>query len=224
MTTATMKAVPHHARTPRAPRTELRRSAFRPARENRSDECVLSDFVRGDATSFDVLFSRYHGELIRFLMRHLGNHAAAEDVAQETFLRLHRAARQFESHRGFRTWLRSIAANAAKDVYRWHARRPTASLQSIRGDDVGAVQLAERGATSPSDRLEYLELSDAVRRVMDRMPDHLREILLLSYFGEYSYRDIAQTLGIPLGTVKSRLHAAVANFSSRWAATQTPLA
>ncbi|MDB5334305.1 MAG: rpoE [Phycisphaerales bacterium] len=221
MTTATMEAVQHRARTPRASRAAFRSQAFRPAQEHRSDERVLSDFVQGDAPSFDVLFGRYHDELIRFLMRHLGNHAAAEDVAQETFLRLHRAARQFESHRGFRTWLLSIAANAAKDVYRWHARRPTTSLHSIRGDDAATMQIAEKDPTSPSERLEYLELNDAVRRVVDRMPDHLREILLLSYFGEYSYREIAQTLGIPLGTVKSRLHAAVANFGSRWVQAQT---
>ncbi|MDB5290327.1 MAG: polymerase sigma factor AlgU [Phycisphaerales bacterium] len=191
------------------------------AREYRSDERVLSDYLRGDEASFDVLVNRYHGELIRFLMRQLGNHAAAEDVAQETFMRLHRAAGQFEAQRGFRTWLLSIAANAAKDVYRWHARRPACSIHSLREDGAAPFQLQEKTVVPPGERLEQLELRETVRRVVDRMPAHLREILLLSYFGEYSYREIAQTLGIPLGTVKSRLHAAVANFGSRWAATQT---
>jgi RNA polymerase sigma-70 factor (ECF subfamily) len=205
----------------RAPRRTPGFRSTRPAPQPRSDESVLSDYLHGDEASFDVLVNRYHGELVRFLMRQLGNHAAAEDVAQETFMRLHRAAGQFEAQRGFRTWLLSIAANAAKDVYRWHARRPACSLHSVREDGAAPFQVQEKAAIPPGERLEKLELRETVRRVVDRMPAHLREILLLSYFGEYSYREIAQTLGIPLGTVKSRLHAAVANFGSRWAATQT---
>lgn len=204
---------PPHSRHPAPPR---RRAAMHD--HELSDQRLLSDHRRGDERSFLILVTRYRGELVGFLTKLLGDYTAAEDVAQETFLRVHRSAHQFENHRDLRPWLFSIAANAAKDMYRWNVRRPALSLHAghAAGDDWWGAEIAQANAERPGDRLERHELSERVRGVVERMPTHLREILSLAYFSQTPYRQISEVLGIPLGTVKSRLHAAVAHFARRW--------
>lgn len=185
-----------------------------------SDEQLLARYLSGDECAFEHLVKRYRPDLLAFLTRLMGETAAAEDVTQETFLRLHRSAHKFESSRGLRPWLFSIAANAARDHHRYHARRHAASLHApLRsGDPEGSTiaTLHPAKTETPHARLERTEVEQRVRRAVDRMPMHLREILLLSYFQQLSYNEISSTLQIPLGTVKSRLHAAVAHFAMRW--------
>lgn len=185
-----------------------------------SDEQLLARHLFGDSRAFEMLVKRYRSDLLSFLTRLMGDMTAAEDVAQETFLRLHRSAAKFESTKGLRPWLFSIAANAARDYHRYHARRPAASLHAPArpgypdSTTLGALHPAT--CESPHARLERVETEQRVRRTVDRMPLHLREILLLGYFQRLSYNEISATLQIPLGTVKSRLHAAVTHFASRW--------
>lgn len=190
------------------------------ASDRASDEQLLSRYLSGDKRAFEHLVKRYRPDLVSFLTRLIGDPAAAEDVAQETLLRLHRSAAKFESTRGLRPWLFSIAANAARDHYRYHARRQAASLHApARGGDPAGptlVSIQSAATESPHARAERAEMEQRVRRAVDRMPVHLREILLLSYFQQLSYNQISAALQIPLGTVKSRLHAAVAHFASRW--------
>jgi RNA polymerase sigma-70 factor (ECF subfamily) len=185
-----------------------------------SDEQLLARHLYGDGRAFEQLVKRYRGDLIAFLTRLMGDISHAEDVAQETFLRLHRSADKFESSRGLRPWIFSIAANAARDHYRFHARRPATSLhQPARSGDPEGTTLASMhpaATETPHAKLERAEMEQRVRRAVDRMPAHLREILLLSYFQRLSYNEISASLQIPLGTVKSRLHAAVAHFAVRW--------
>lgn len=199
-----------------------RQDSFAEAAEvpDNSDEQLLARHIFGDRHAFQVLVERYRSDLLAFLTRLMGDMTAAEDVAQETFFRLHRSATKFQSTKGLRPWLFSIAANAARDHYRYHARRPAASLHAPArpgypdSTTLGALHAAT--TESPHARLERVETEQRVRRTVDRMPVHLREILLLGYFQRLSYNEISDTLRIPLGTVKSRLHAAVAHFASRW--------
>ena len=189
----------------------------------RTDEQLLADYRAGDKTSFSELVSRYQRELYHFLVRFLGNRAAAEDVFQETFLQVHQSAEQFDPQRRFRPWLFTIAANKARDLIRSQARRPTNPLQasiSSGDDDSGEfIDLMQSAANTPSDPMEREELQRQVQTTVTGMPEHLREILLLSYFHQFPYKQISEILDIPLGTVKSRLHAAVAHFADRWRAT-----
>src|SRR5207237_6311742 len=110
--------------------------------QERSDEQLLADYRAGDRASFSELVGRYQRELYHFLVRFLGNRAAAEDVFQETFLQVHQSAEQFDPQRRFRPWLFTIAANKARDLIRSQARRPTNPLQapiSPRDEESGAV-------------------------------------------------------------------------------------
>ncbi len=187
-----------------------------------TDEQLLIDYRQGDRPSFTTLMARYQRELYHFLVRFLGDRAAAEDVFQETFLQVHQSASQFDPSRRFRPWLFTIAANKARDLIRSQARRPTNPLQaSISGDDESGefIDLMEAASSLPGEPMEREELQQQVQKTVQSMPEHLREILLLSYFHQFPYKQIGDILDIPLGTVKSRLHAAVAYFADRWRAT-----
>lgn len=187
-----------------------------------TDEQLLSDYRKGDRTAFSTLVARYQRELYHFLVRFLGNRASAEDVFQETFLQVHQSAEQFDLQRRFRPWLFTIAANKARDLIRSQARRPTNPLQaSINSNDDESgefIDLMRSAVDLPDAPLEKAELQQLVQGTVQGMPEHLREILLLSYFHQFPYKQISDILDIPLGTVKSRLHSAVAFFADRWRA------
>lgn len=180
-----------------------------------TDEQLIVSFRSGDEKAFADLVRRYERELYRFLFRFLGRQAAAEDVFQETFLQVHLSADRFEVHRRFRPWLYTIAANKARDHLRREKRRPTVQLTGGEdGDDNGTRLLEQfvRDETTPDVILDEREQKELVRKVVAQVPDRLREILLLGYFEQLSYKEMSEVLDIPLGTVKSRLHAAVAAF------------
>ena len=103
-------------------------------REEPTDEQLLAEYRAGDKTKFAVLVMRYQRELYHFLVRFLGDRAAAEDVFQETFLQVHQSAEQFDLSRRFRPWLFTIAANKARDLIRSQARRPTNPLSASDGN------------------------------------------------------------------------------------------
>ncbi len=170
-----------------------------------------------------ALIERHLDPLLRFLTRLVGDRAGAEDVFQETFLQIHQAAGTFDATRRFRPWLFTIAANKGRDYLRRKGRRRTLDLSApvSRGSDsdgeqVEYVDLMEAVIPSPDQAAQDEEVSNLVQRALDQLPLALREILLLSYFQRLSYAQIADDLEIPLGTVKSRLHAAVAAFAKKW--------
>ena len=187
---------------------------------DKTDEELLASYREGDRPSFAALVERYQRELFHFLVRFLGDRAGAEDIFQETFLQVHQSADQFDLHRRFRPWLFTIAANKARDLLRSQARRPTNPLQANvnAGDDESGqfIDLMEANIPMPGEAMEREELQRVVQATVEGMPEHLREILLLSYFHQFPYKEISDILHIPLGTVKSRLHAAVAYFAERW--------
>src|SRR4051812_28189338 len=193
-----------------------------PGREGPTDEQYLARYRTGDKPSFAHLVTRYQRELFHFLVRFLGDRAAAEDVFQETFLQVHQSADQFDPSRRFRPWLFTIAANKARDLIRSQARRPTNPLQASINpgdDDSGEFRaLMSSVEDTPDEPMQRAELQQSVQKAVASMPEHLREILLLSYFHQFPYKQISDILEIPLGTVKSRLHAAVAHFADRWKA------
>lgn len=185
-----------------------------------SDEKLLLAYRHGDRASFSRLVQRYQRELFHFLVRFTGDRAAAEDIFQETFLQVHQSAEQFDPQRRFRPWLFTIAANKARDLHRAQSRRATTALQASitpGNDDSGEfIDLMKSPGGSPSEPMEKQELQQLVQKTVMEMPANLREILLLSYFHQFPYKQIGEILEIPLGTVKSRLHAAVAFFAHRW--------
>lgn len=190
-----------------------------------TDEQLVLRYRTGETAAFQTLVSRHHDDLIRFLIRLTGNRAIAEDAFQETFLQVHLSADTFDVTRRFKPWLFTIAANKGRDALRRNARRRTLDLSApIAGAgsrDDGArtyVDLMEIDVPPPHQGLDESEQSESVQAALDQLPWSLREILLLAYFQRMSYNQIADSLGIPLGTVKSRLHSAVAAFAKKFKA------
>ncbi len=200
--------------------------------DRRTDEELLEAYRTGEAAAFPTLIQRYHDDLLRFLVRISGSRATAEDAFQETFLQVHLSAETFDISRKFKPWLFTIAANKARDALRKNSRRRALDLSapisqngggnggggSSGGDQGGRtfVDLLEIDVPAPGARIEDEEQAGLVQQAVDSLPWSLREILLLAYFQRMSYGQIADSLEIPLGTVKSRLHAAVAAFAKKW--------
>jgi RNA polymerase sigma-70 factor, ECF subfamily len=184
------------------------------------DERLLADSLAGDDAAFRTLVERYSREVFQFVARFTRNEAAADDVVQETFLQVYQSAGSFDPGRSFRPWLFAIAANKARDHLRSSARKRevalSAGMPSGEGDEATLLNFLSNETLPPSELLEADEQREIVREVVSRMPDNLREVLVLGYYHHFAYKEIAEVLSVPLGTVKSRLHAAVSYFAEAY--------
>jgi len=187
---------------------------------NASDEQLLTEYAGGRPECFEQLVNRYSEELYHFLVRFAGGTAAAEDILQETFLQVHLSAKAFDATRRFKPWLFTIAANKARDMMRGKARHPEvrldAAVEEEQPDGLRVSDFLSDAGLKPEESIEQDEQRQIGRRIVGRMPDHLREVLILAYYHKFPYKDMAEILGVPLGTVKSRLHAAVSAFSEAY--------
>jgi RNA polymerase sigma-70 factor (ECF subfamily) len=161
-----------------------------------NDDQVLVDRARkGDLDAFDALVGRHQAGLVRYLTMMLSRPADAEDVAQEALLRAYRALKDFRGQSAFRTWLYQIAGNAA----RTHLDRRRTRQEDQPGDD-------EVFDVPSGESLERrLEAQDAVRWALAQLPDEWREAVVLRDMEGFDYKEIAESLGIPMGTVESRI-------------------
>jgi RNA polymerase sigma-70 factor (ECF subfamily) len=186
-----------------------------------SDEDLLDRSRRGDAEAFAVLVRRYERELYGYLRRYLGDASLADDVFQNTFLQLYLKQGQYESGRPVRPWLYTIATHQAIDALRRQNRHPAVSLEAAAGDEAhgdvqGLLEMLEARGPAPLDGVLAEEARQQVRQAVDQLPDFLRRVVILAYYQGMKYRDVADVLDIPVGTVKSRLHAALQRLQEAW--------
>jgi RNA polymerase sigma-70 factor (ECF subfamily) len=187
-----------------------------------SDEEVFERYRSGQSEMLRILIDRHHDDLLRFLYRLMGDRQAAEDVFQEAFLQVHLSASTFDATRRFRPWLFTIAANKGRDHLRRRGRQQSKELSAPvggggrNGDSISFLDLMEVDVPRPGQGLDRAERDAQVQKALEALSPTLREILLLAYFQRLPYAQIADELEIPLGTVKSRLHAAVASFGKQY--------
>jgi RNA polymerase sigma-70 factor (ECF subfamily) len=187
-----------------------------------TDAELLTRFGEGDETAFRELVTRYKNSLYAFLKQFLNHQDLVEDAFQETFLQVFTSRESFDTSRPLRPWLFTIAANKAKDSLRKRQRTAAtpigtmADAQEMSFDDV--LNTFTSDDTMPYEVLQKNETASRVGQVIADMPENLREILILAYFNKFSYKQMANILSIPIGTVKSRLHTAVARFAKEWKA------
>ena len=191
-----------------------------------TDEQLVGQYRAGKMEAYEQLVERYRLELFHFLVRFSGNRAAAEDLFQEAFLQVHLSVDSFDLSKRFKPWLFTIAANKARDYLRKNTRRQAASLSALvdegRDDGRAFIDLMQADLPLPAQDAEEKEQRQLVRQAVAALPDHLREVLILAYFNHFAYKEIAEMLSIPLGTVKSRLHAAVGTFADLWRSQMEP--
>jgi RNA polymerase sigma-70 factor (ECF subfamily) len=189
-----------------------------------SDEDLLERFRRGQTDAFGTLVQRYERELYGYLRRYTSNASLAEDVFQNTFLQVYLKSGQFEVGRVFRHWLYAIATNQAIDAMRRNGRHQAVSLDEPRsepgdGELARLLEMLQSRGPSPVEAATAQERAEQVRASVERLPDFLRQVLILAYYQGLKYREIADILEIPVGTVKSRLHAALVKLQESWAET-----
>lgn len=172
-------------------------------------ESLLRRARRRDPDALDELVARYNNRVFGMLYRMTGSREAAEDLAQETFLRVVRTIDRYEHSGRFEAWLFRIVGNLARDFVRRRKRRePAASLDDA--DDAGwAAEIAATGGQSPETAVVGRENETELQASLERLGPMDREILLLRHFSDLSFQEIADLLGVPLGTALARAHRAL---------------
>lgn len=189
-------------------------------RQPPDEELFLRFREQGDNEALEDLIHRYEGELFGYLRRYVNNPELADEVFQQTFVQLYRKQDQYEAGRPLRPWLYRIATHLALDALRRIRRDKMVSLDAEQTDDDAhsgsLLDLLQANVPAPSARLEDEERRAWLRETVDRLPDGMRAVVLLVFFQGLSYAEAAHALDIPLGTVKSRLHAALGKLHAAW--------
>ena len=169
-----------------------------------TDQQLVQRAQRGDLRAFDLLVLKYQGRIAALVSRYVSDAGEVEDVTQEAFIKAYRALGKFRGDSAFYTWLYRIAANAAKNHLVAKGRRPgaDATIEDAEGFDEGGM-LSE--SASPEALAMGGELAAVVESALNALPEELKAALLLREFDGLSYDDIADVLGCPVGTVRSRI-------------------
>ena len=169
-------------------------------RNTLTDEALMLSVRDGDVGQLGVLFERYHGMLFDFFCRMLGNRTAADDLVQDVFFRILKYRKTYRDDSHFTTWMFHIARNARFDHFKKHRAEV---LFPEEGFD-----LPGRGPF-PSQQFEKEQETVMLKRAMQKLPEEKRELLILARYQELKYEQIADLLGVDVGTVKVRVHRAV---------------
>ena len=174
-----------------------------------SDEDLMAQVIVGSEGAFACLVERYSGRILNTIYRYVGDRARAEDLAQEVFLRVYVHRKRYRAGGKFSAWLFTIAVNLAKNEIRSRVRhRTTTSLEHLQ-EVSGDVELALVDRNRRPDRwAEQAELQEAVSEAVQELPGPYREAVVLRDLDGLSYEEIAEILGVPGGTVRSRINRA----------------
>jgi RNA polymerase sigma-70 factor (ECF subfamily) len=188
----------------------------------RSDQQLLTAIQHGDVAAFDTLVARFEASVRRRVVRVVRDHSVAEDVAQDVFLRVWMRADQWSGRGTVRAWLLQIATNLALNALRARRRQRQRLLDGGHDPD-GEEQAAaapgwmiDESALGPDEAAELAEQCELLRHLVGDLSDPMREVCRLIYEEQMTVRQAAEALGIPEGTVKSRLHYAVRRLARAW--------
>ncbi|MFP6583077.1 MAG: sigma-70 family RNA polymerase sigma factor [Candidatus Hydrogenedentota bacterium] len=175
------------------------------------DQLLVEQCQGGDIAAFDDLVLRYKDRIYNVVYRFVGHHEDAQDVVQEVFMRAYRGIQDFQGRSQVYTWLYSIASNLARNALRDGGRKGRGqglSLNRLEEDAPTMAQQATRVDATPDRIAEQHELNDVLQECILLLPEHYRMVFVLRTFDQLSYDEIAEALGCPSGTVKSRLNQA----------------
>ena len=184
-----------------------------------TDKSLIDAHLEGDTTAFGELVRRYGDSLLGYLTRMTGSIEQAEDLFQETFKRVHEKADAFRGIR-IKSWLFAIATNVAIDGFRRSGRLQVVSLNQKldcaddEGRELGAVAVADNSYGS-SQKVIMAEQKEQIRQALELLPARQRATLVLAYFQQLSYPEVAQVLGCSVGTVKTQMYRALKTLAQR---------
>jgi RNA polymerase sigma-70 factor (ECF subfamily) len=176
-----------------------------------SDESLMLRYREGDVRAFEVIVTRHRKPIYNFILRFVRDAAQAEDVMQETFLRLIKGADNYEKQAKFTTWMYTIARNLCVDASRRGKHRKAASLDAPIGEDEGAtlLDMVSDGAVGADGKAIQRELAIRMKQAIEALPEEQREIFLLREVSDLQFNEIAQVVGVSENTVKSRMRYAL---------------
>lgn len=179
-------------------------SPTRPAPSAPRDEDLLAQYRAGERSALDELFRRYRLLAYRVAYRLLGNEADALDAVQEGFVKVLVHLESFEGRSTFKTWLLRVISNAALDLGRQRGRQDFLSIDAPEAEERDSLQpLAE---SNPAIGLERADLRHLLEQALATLPEAQRRTFVLHADAELSYREVAEVMGISIGTVMSRLY------------------
>ena len=165
---------------------------------------IIRSVLRGNVNDFEKLVTAYEKNVYNIALRMVGDPEDAADMTQETFIKAYRALSGFRGDSKFSSWLYRIASNVCLDFLRSRSRHPQVSLSTVDEDDRATFELPDM-RQNPEEQLMKKLGMEAVRRGLEQLPEQQRQILVLRELGGLSYAELAQTLGLEEGTVKSRI-------------------
>jgi RNA polymerase sigma-70 factor (ECF subfamily) len=171
------------------------------------DRADMERLAAGQDTALNDLMERHATPVFHFLCRMVGNEDDANDLAQETFVRVFRARATFHPSEKFSTWLFTIAANLARNHFRWRSRHPNVSLETETGESEQTIgSTLPAGDPAPNEQALAAERAAAVRAAVGKLPEELREAVVLCEWEELSMADAAKILEATPKAVESRLY------------------
>ncbi len=177
-----------------------------------ADEALMFRYQKGEVAAFEVLLARHRKPIFNFIYRFVGSREVAEDLLQETFLRVIKGAAGYQKKAKFTTWLYTIARNLCVDQSRRKKHRRHQSLDApLRaGDESGSLMDVIAGDEMASDRqVGNRQLHERLQQAIATLSDEQREVFLMREFLEMPFKDIAAVVGVPENTVKSRMRYAL---------------
>jgi RNA polymerase sigma-70 factor, ECF subfamily len=175
---------------------------------NMGDEELMAHLANGSHHAFEELLSRYETPVITFCYAFMRNREGAEDIAQETFLRVFRNSRRYQPVAKFTTWLYKIAANLCINELKKGKLRQNMSLDEPAGPDPDGTKVIERIASdhaSPLNDVEKIEAQNLIGKAIDHLPDDQRTTLIMVEYHHMAYQDIAEILGVTVSAIKMRV-------------------
>jgi RNA polymerase sigma-70 factor (ECF subfamily) len=169
------------------------------------DQKLVVRVQRGDNTAFDLLVRKYQHKVAKLVGRYVRDHAEAEDVTQEAFIKAYRALRGFRGDSAFYTWLYRIAVNTAKNYLESRGRRPVSLDLELEGLEMLDDSESLREQATPERQLLTGEIATTIQQVLDLLPADLRTAITLREVEGLSYEEIAEIMDCPIGTVRSRI-------------------
>ena len=177
--------------------------------EERAHQALDHDLVarvqRGDTAAFDLLVRKYQHRIAAVISRYIRDWSEVQDVAQDTFIRAYRAIKNFRGDAQFSTWLHTIAVNTAKNHLAANNRRPPGEDIDVEDAEQFESGLRLRDTDTPERELMRQQLEQTVVAAVEALPQDLREAITLREVEGMSYEDIAERMGCPIGTVRSRI-------------------
>lgn len=169
------------------------------------DLTLVQRVQQGDRRAFDQLVLRYQHKVLKLVMRYMRNHAEAEDIAQEAFLKAYRAIHSFRGDSAFYTWIYRIAINTAKNALVAAKRRPLDYDLDLQDPEQNERNGRLRDEATPESLLLTEEIRQTVDAAIGALPEDLRRAVVLREYEGLSYEEIAAVMGCPVGTVRSRI-------------------